>query len=55
MEEIHLLLRTLADSKFFGALVIKFEAGKVVLLRKEETIKPIHYGDNRREHEETRK
>ncbi len=54
MEEIHLLLRTLADSKFFGALVIKFEAGKVVLLRKEETIKP-HYGDNRRENEQTRK
>ena len=55
MEEIHLLLRNLADSKFFGALVIKFEAGKVVLLRKEETIKPTHYGENRREYEETRR
>jgi hypothetical protein len=55
MEAIHLLLQSLANSKFYGALVLKFEAGKIVLLRKEETIKPQHYGDNRREYEETRK
>lgn len=49
MEETLELLRKLAESKFFGALVIKFEAGKIVLLKKEETLKPTHYGDNRRD------
>jgi hypothetical protein len=55
MEEVFLLLQQLARSKFYGSLVLKLEAGKVVLLRKEETIKPTHYGENRREYEETRK
>lgn len=30
----------LGRSRFFGTLEIKFEAGRVVLLRKTETIKP---------------
>jgi hypothetical protein len=47
MQEALLLLRNLADSKFYGTLVIKLEAGKVVLLRKKETIKPTYYGSNR--------
>jgi hypothetical protein len=45
MEEVILLLRQLAASQFYGALVLKFEAGKIVLLRKEETIKPNHNGE----------
>lgn len=45
MHELISLLRQLAASQFFGALVVKFEAGKVVLLRKEETIKPNHSGE----------
>jgi hypothetical protein len=55
MNEVFTLLRNLADSQFYGALVIKFEAGKVVLLRKEETIKPTYYGDNRSDKKEARK
>jgi hypothetical protein len=35
------LLAELACQRFYGSLEIKFEAGKVVLLRKTETIKPI--------------
>jgi hypothetical protein len=45
MEELFALLQNLARSKFYGSLAIKLEAGKVVLLRKEETIKPNHNGE----------
>ncbi len=34
------LLRSLEQSRFFGTLELKFEAGRVVLIRKTETIKP---------------
>ncbi len=34
------LLDELARSRFFGTLEIKLEAGRVVLLRKTETLKP---------------
>ena len=39
--------------RFFGTLEIKFEAGRVVLLRKTETIKPTleHYRNIRGEHD----
>ena len=49
MDEAITLIRHLADKKFFGTLVLKFESGKVVLLKKEETIKPAaeNYRDNR--------
>ena len=33
------ILRELEHSRFYGSLEIKFEAGRVVLLRKSETIK----------------
>ena len=36
------VLIELERSRFFGSLEIKFEAGRVVLLRKTETIKPDH-------------
>lgn len=34
------LLRSLEQSRFFGSVELKFEAGRVVLIRKSETIKP---------------
>ena len=34
------LLLELRDAKFYGKLVIEMRAGKVHLLRKEETLKP---------------
>ena len=41
------ILGTLERSHFYGSLEIKFEAGRVVLLRKTETIKPT--GENCRD------
>ncbi len=40
MNAVQQLLTELARQRFYGSLEIKFEAGKVVLLRKTETIKP---------------
>ncbi len=40
MQNLVQLLRNLERQRFYGSLEIKFEAGKVVLLRKTETIKP---------------
>ncbi len=37
---IQALLQEMARRRFYGSLEIKLEAGKVVLLRKTETIKP---------------
>jgi len=34
------ILRSLEQSRFFGTLELKFEAGRVVLIRKTETMKP---------------
>jgi hypothetical protein len=34
------LLRSLEQSSFFGTVELKFESGRVVLIRKTETIKP---------------
>jgi hypothetical protein len=46
------VLDSLQESHFFGSLEIKFEAGRVVLLRKTETIKPNDRRDNRGENEQ---
>ncbi len=35
------LLADLERQRFYGSLEVKLEAGKVVLLRKTETIKPV--------------
>ena len=40
MQRLDQLLADLEKQRFYGSLEIKFEAGKVVLLRKTETIKP---------------
>lgn len=40
MDSVDQLLTELERQRFYGSLEIKFEAGKVVLLRKTETIKP---------------
>ncbi len=46
---IQALLQEMARRRFYGSLEIKLEAGKVVLLRKTETIKPVadDFRDNR--------
>jgi hypothetical protein len=47
MEEAVALIRQLSRERFFGALTIKFESGKIVVLKKEETIKPQPSRDTR--------
>jgi hypothetical protein len=49
MEETFALIRRLASERFYGSITLKFEAGQVVVLKKEETIKPRNYRDNRGE------
>jgi len=44
--QIDQLLNQLARQRFFGTLEIKLESGKVVLVRKTETIKPSEMGEN---------
>ena len=34
------ILRSLEQSRFYGTVELKFEAGRVVLIRKTETLKP---------------
>ena len=34
------ILRSLEESRFFGTVELKFESGRVVLIRKTETVKP---------------
>jgi hypothetical protein len=46
------VLDSLQESHFFGSLEIKFEAGRVVLLRKTETIKPNDRRNNRGKNEQ---
>ena len=48
------ILRSLEQSRFYGTVELKFESGRVVLIRKTETIKPCvqDYRDNRGEADE---
>lgn len=41
------LLRSLERSRFYGTVELKFESGRVVLIRKTETLKPS--ADDRRD------
>ena len=42
------MLDGLSTSKFYGSLEIKFESGRIVLVKKTETLKPEEYQrDNR--------
>jgi len=47
MHSVERVLSELARDRFYGSVEIKFEAGKAVLLRKTETIKPVE--ENRRD------
>jgi hypothetical protein len=49
MNELVQLLRQLEETRFYGAVELKYEAGRVVLIRKSETFKPCEprYGKNR--------
>jgi hypothetical protein len=49
MQTVNDVLEELERNRFYGSIELKLEAGKVVLLRKTETIKPSPetYRDNR--------
>lgn len=40
MNEAIELIRQLAGERFYGALTLKFEAGRITTIKKEQTIKP---------------
>ena len=40
MNEAIGLIRQLARERFYGALTLKFEGGRIVIIKKEETLKP---------------
>jgi len=47
------LIRRLVRERFYGAVTIKFEAGNVVCLKKEETIKPANLSGKPRSQNES--
>lgn len=51
MKTVPEVLHALERQRFYGSLEIKYEAGRVVLLRKTETIKP-DYRDTRGNNDE---
>ena len=42
--DISELISQMSSERFYGSLEIKFEAGRVVLLKKTETVKPTEPG-----------
>jgi hypothetical protein len=40
MDEALNLIRRLVQDRFYGALTLKFEAGRLTTIKKEETFKP---------------
>lgn len=49
MSDLDHALRKLEESRFYGTVELKYESGRIVLIRKTETIKPTEasYGNNR--------
>ena len=39
MEKLFEIVKELTEKKFYGSLLVKFEAGKIVIVKKEESIK----------------
>jgi hypothetical protein len=50
MSDVERLHAELEAARFYGSLELKYEAGRIVLIRKTETFKPAEpsYGNNRR-------
>jgi len=54
MNEAIELIRQLVRERFYGALTLKFEAGQLTVIKKEQTIKPSRLPEQpgKRNHEE---
>lgn len=48
---VELILREFERAQLYGEVVIKYEAGRVVLIRKTESIKPAEYRHDDGDHE----
>jgi hypothetical protein len=48
MNEAIELIRQLSRERFYGALTLKFEAGRITTMKKEQTIKPADLSDQPR-------
>jgi hypothetical protein len=48
MNEAVELIRQLVRERFYGALTIKFEAGRITIIKKEQTIKPTNLSEKPR-------
>ncbi len=48
MNEALELIRLLSRERFYGALTLKFEAGRITTMKKEQTIKPADLSDQPR-------
>jgi hypothetical protein len=44
VNELVNLLRHLEESRFYGSVELKYEAGRIVYIRKSETLKPSELG-----------
>ncbi len=48
-KELLPLLREAEESGYFGSIELKYEAGRVVIIKRSETLKPQDIGRNSRE------
>lgn len=55
MNEAIELIRQLSRDRFYGALTLKFEAGRVTTIKKEQTIKPNDLSEQPRSNIDTAK
>jgi hypothetical protein len=57
MSDLQQLLRQLEGTRFYGSVEFKYEAGRVVLIRKSETFKPCEpsCGNNRSVHDDSKR
>jgi hypothetical protein len=49
------LIRRLAQERFYGTLTVKFEAGRITTIKKEQTIKPADLSEQPRSNIDTAK
>jgi hypothetical protein len=47
------LIRQLSGDRFYGALTLRFEAGKITTIKKEQTIKPADLSEKPRNNIDT--
>ena len=55
MNEVIDLVRQLSRDRFYGALTLRFEAGQIITIKKEQTIKPNDLSEQPRSNIDTAK